>query len=139
MHSPSRFDTQKIIAYLQTSSCVATTMRAARAAGFAADPTDEHVTTFARLLDAVGIEQLDEFDMVVDRNKAVLPKYFEQLYARTPKTWTVTANVPFLCELVLILEYAASLTVKALTDIGWPSEFAQIALDVTKSFPTATR
>jgi hypothetical protein len=114
-------------------------MRAARAAGFAADPTDEHVTAFARLLAAVGIQQLDEFDTVVDRNESVLPKYFEQLYARTPKTGTVTANVPFLCELVLILEFGASLTVKALADIGWPSEFAQIALDVARSFPTAAR
>lgn len=84
MHSPSRIDTQKIMAYLQTSSCVATTMRAARAAGFAADPTDEHVTAFARLLAAVGIQQLDEFDSVVDRNESVLPKYFEHLYAQPP-------------------------------------------------------
>jgi hypothetical protein len=137
MHSSASIGLQEIMAHLQTARSVATTMRAARAAGFAADPTDDHVTAFARLLADVGIEQLGAFDEVVSKNEADLPGYFERLYAKMPKVGAVTANVPFLCELVLVLEFGASLTAKELTDIGWQSDFAQIALDIAESTRSA--
>ncbi len=135
INSKSNVITKKIVVkHFRVPASAQTLRRARKAAGFLADFPDQRARQFAAALQVVGLEKIELFDEIVLKIERFLPLYFEQIRALFAYAGIVRSrvSVPFLGELVLVLQYPDVLTEEYLVASGWDAEIARVVVAAVK-------